>query len=154
MSRRGVAALAVALLIVACGSPFQVGPFPGTSWVDRAGDPVPPRVLALYADDCPGRESAAFLDVLWPLNPPPDQATHMRRFVRDPSAVMPTERLLAPYGAGSALPVGAQFSGYSAGDVQLWIGHDSDIYLYLVEGPRVEALARAVDENVGCTTAP
>jgi len=147
-----VAVALVVLAFVSRSAPAEVGPFPGVAWTDRQGEPVPTSVLALYADDCPGRESAAFLDVLWPLDPPPDATPEMRRYVRDPEFVMPTTRLLGPYDPASALPTGAQFSGYQAGDIQLWIGPDSDTFLYLVYGARTEALPRAVDEEVGCPT--
>jgi hypothetical protein len=111
---------------------------------------VAAETLALYSDDCPGRESAGFLDVTWPLEPVPGVEAEMRRYVRDPDSVLPTTQLLAPYDRASALPREAKFTGYESDSFQLWVGADDDIYVYLVYGTRVEALPRAADEVVPC----
>jgi hypothetical protein len=138
------------LLVSSCSSPAAVGPYPGEPFVDTLGETVPFDRIAFYADDCPGRESGAFLDVMWPLDRVPGVEPEMRRYVRDPERVMPTRQLLAPYDASSSLPRGALFAGLVSGPFQLWVAGDSDIYLYLVDGARVEALPRAADEKVLC----
>jgi hypothetical protein len=150
MSRVRLAGLVGLLALAACGGPAALDPYPGAQWTDIDGDPVPPERLALYADDCPGRESAGFLDVLWPLAPVPGVAEEMRRYVRDPESVMPTRPLLAPYDPASSLPREARFTGFSTPDFHLWVAGDDAIYLYLVAGTRVEALPRAEHETIPC----
>ena len=140
----------VAALLAACAPPVTTEPYPGVAWVDAAGESVDPEVIALYSDECADRESAGFLDVMWPLDDVPGVEPQMRRYVRDPAAEVPPSQLLAPYDRASSLPRGAQFAGLATPDYQLWIGPDSDIYVYLVYGSRVEALPRAVDETVPC----
>jgi len=148
MNRRLV--VGVIVLLAACAAPVDTEPYPGVPWVDAQGEAVDPEILALYSDDCPGRESAGFLDVMWPLDDVPGVEPEMRRYVRDPDSVIPTSQLLAPYDRASSLPRGALFAGLDTPDYQLWIGPDSDIYVYLVYGSRVEALPRALDETIPC----
>ena len=143
-------AVGVIALLTACAAPIETEPFPGVPWTDADGGAVSPETLALYSDDCPGRASAGFLDLMWPLDDVPGVSPEMRRYVRDPESVMPTSQLLAPYDRASALPRGALFSGFATPEYQLWIGPDDDIYLYLVYGSRVEALPRALDETITC----
>lgn len=137
-------------LLAACAPPVETEPYPGVAWTDEQGDVLSPEIVALYSDDCAGRESAGFLDVRWPLDEVPGVEPEMRRYVRDPESVIPTARLEAPYDRASSLPRGALFTGLATPDYQLWVGPDSDLYLYLVYGSRVEALPRAVDETVPC----
>jgi hypothetical protein len=148
MNRR--LAVGVIALLAACAAPVETEPYPGLPWADPQGRVVAAEMLALYSDDCAGRESAGFLDVMWPLAPVPGVEPEMRRYVRDPDSVMPSPQLLAPYDRASSLPPGALYSGYSTPAYQLWIGPDSDIYLYIVYGSRVEALPRAFDETIPC----
>ena len=143
-------AVGVIALLTACAPPAETEPYPGTPWTDEAGEVVSPEIIALYSDDCAGRESAGFLDVRWPLDDVPGVEPEMRRYVRDPESVVATSQLLAPYDRASSLPRGAMFAGLATADYQLWVGPDSDIYLYLVYGSRVEALPRAADETVPC----
>jgi hypothetical protein len=150
MNRVLVAGLTGLLTLAACAALPEVGPYPGEPWVDALGETVPPEAVALYADDCVGRESAALLDVQWPLIPTPGVEDEQRVYVRDPGSVMPTTQLLAPYDSASALPRGARFTGYTSGPFQLWAAADEAIYLYLVYGTRVEALPRALDDDVPC----
>lgn len=150
MKSGAVAALLAALVLTSCAGPESTEPFPGEPWTDPSGVVLPPETLALYSDDCPGRESAGFLDVIWPLEPVPGVEAEMRRYVRDPESVMPTTQLLAPYDRASSLPREARFTGYETDTYQLWVGADDDIYVYLVYGSRVEALPRAADEVVPC----
>ncbi|MEX1004435.1 MAG: hypothetical protein WD156_03580 [Acidimicrobiia bacterium] len=143
-------AVGVIALLTACAPPGETEPYPGARWTDAQGEAVDSAVIALYSDDCSGRESAGFLDVMWPLDDVPGDDAGMRRYVRDPESVIPTLQLLAPYDRASSLPRGALFSGFATPAYQLWIGPDSDIYVYLVYGSRVEALPRAVDETIPC----
>ncbi len=138
------------LVLAACSSAAVVGPYPGEPFVDTLGETIPFERVALYADDCPGRESGAFLDVMWPLAGVPGVEPEMRRYVRDPGQVMSSRQLLAPYDSASSLPREALFTGLASGPFQLWVAADVDIYLYLVDGSRVEALPRAADEDVPC----
>lgn len=151
MTRRGMVGLIGLLVVTACAGPGTTEPYPGVSWTDPSGNVVASDTLALYSDDCPGRESAGFLDIAWPLEPVPGVEAELRRYVRDPAAVLPPAQLLAPYDRASSLPRGARFTGYETPDYQLWAGPDEAIYLYLVYGTRVEALPRAVDETVPCS---
>lgn len=148
--RRALGAGLAGLLLAACAQPATVPPHPGVAWVDTAGSEVPPEIVSLYADDCPGRESGAFLDVRWPLDPVPGVEPGTRRYVRDPEGVMPPERLLAPYDSAGTLPRQARFTGLIGGPFQLYVAADADTYLYLVDGTRVEALPRAADDSVPC----
>lgn len=150
MTRRPVAGFVALLVVTACSGPAAVGPHPGEPFTDAAGETVPFERLALYADDCPGRESGAFLDVRWPLDAVPGVEPELRRYVRDPENVMPTTQLLAPYDVASSLPREARFTGFTAGSLQLWVAADDAIYVYLVDGSRVEGLPRALDETVTC----
>lgn len=151
MRRRAVAALLAAFVLTSCAGPGSTESFPGEPWTDPSGETVPPGTLALYSDDCPGRESAGFLDVMWPLDPVPGVEAEMRRYVRDPDSVLPTTQLLAPYDRAGSLPREARFTGYATESFQLWVGADDDIYVYLVYGTRTEALPRAADEVVPCS---
>jgi hypothetical protein len=150
MRRVAVAGLLGLLTVAACGGPSTLSPHPGEPWTGPDDRVVPATQLALYAIDCDGRESAGFLEVLWPLDPVPGVEPELRLYVRDPRNVMPTTRLLAPYDAASALPRDARFTGYRSATFQLWAGADEPIYLYLVEGRRVEALPRALDDAMPC----
>lgn len=151
MSRPGrLALMGLLLLLGACGSPAPVGAYPGEAWIDESGRSLAPEVIALYADDCAGRQSAAFLDVQWPIDRVPGVEPQMRRYVRDPGAVLPARHLMAPYDKSSSLSGDARFAGLTSGPFQLWIGADHEFYLYLVDGSRVEALPRAAGEVVPC----
>lgn len=149
MTRRWVG-LTGLLVLVACAGPPDLASYPGLEWTDAAGDPVSVDRIALYSDDCPGRESAGFLDVQWPLDDVPGVEQEFRRYVRDPEAVMPPTHLLAPFDAASSLPREARFTGFRAEPFGLWEGADDEIYLYLVHGTRVEALPRAADDTIPC----
>lgn len=147
---RPLSGVAIAVLLAACSALPTLETRPGAPWSDASGATVGPEVLALYSDDCPGRESAGFLDVRWPTQDVPGVEVEQRRYVRDPENVMPTVHLLAPYDSASSLPREATFTGFSSEQFQLWVGADDDIYVYLVQGTRIEALPRAVDETVPC----
>lgn len=150
MTRRVVAAALALFSLTSCAGPETTEPYPGAPWTDPSGEVVAPETLALYSDDCPGRESAGFLDVTWPLDPIPGVEAEMRRYVRDPESVLPTTQLMAPYDRASSLSRDTRFTGYETDAFQLWVGADDDIYVYLVYGTRVEALPRAADERVPC----
>lgn len=149
MTRRW-AGLVGLLVVAACSAPPSLAPYPGLEWTDESGARLPVEEIALYSDDCPGRESAGFLDVMWPLEEVPGVEPEFRRYVRDPEAVMPPTQLLAPYDAASSLPREARFTGLRAEPFGLWAGADDEIYLYLVHGTRVEALPRAASDTIPC----
>lgn len=149
MTRRWVGFTGL-LVVAACAGAPELVAYPGLEWTDETGKAVSVDRIALYSDDCPGRESAGFLDVRWPLDDVPGVDPEFRRYVRDPHAVMPPTELLAPYDAASSLPREARFSGLRAEPFGLWAGADDEFYLYLVHGTRVEALPRAADDTVPC----
>lgn len=130
-------------VLAACTEAVTLAPHPGEAWTDAAGEPVAADVVALYATDCPAWQGVGFLDLVYP----PDGSTggEVRRYARDPEGSLPTVELLAPYDANSALSSDARFTGYSTDRFMLFIGSDHEIYAYLVDGPRVEALPRAED---------
>ena len=135
------------VLVAACSGPATLdGP---VEWTDEDGQPVDPALVALTPDPCGSRPGVAFLDVTWPFNPGANEETEMRRYVRDPELVFPPTALVAPYDAASSLSSDARFTGYSGGPFQLWAGSDDELYLYLTDGPRVEALPLLVGDD-GC----
>ncbi len=111
------------------------------------GESVAPEVLSLYATDCPAWEGAGFLDLVFPLDGSAEG--EVRRYARDREGVLPTVALLAPYDANSSLSSDARFTGYTTDRFMLFIGADHEIYAYLVDGPRVEALPR-VEDTLQC----
>ncbi len=68
-----------------------------------------------------------------------------RTYVRDPEEVLPPEIFEAPYDPRGALDDDVRFTGYQTERFTIWIGPDSDQYIYLVDGPRVEAWPRVLD---------
>jgi len=139
--------LVVGVLLAACSGPAALdGP---VEWTDGEGAPVEATLVSLTPDPCDAHPGVAFLDVMWPLSPGATEETETRRYVRDPELVFPPTALIAPYDAASSLSPDAKFTGYSGGPYQLWAGSDDDLYLYLTDGPRVEALPLLV-EDVGC----
>ncbi len=107
---------------------------------------VPASEISLYASDCAAWPGAGFLEIRYPLDGTGDR--EMRRYVRDPEEVLPTIELYAPYDARSALSRDALFTGLETERFMLFIGADHETYVYLVDGPRVEALPRAEDTLV------
>lgn len=142
--RRAVAGALLALFLSACAGPAPVAARPGPAWSGADGEPVPADVLSVFAApgacDAPG---AAFLELDWPLpGMETDDAPERRQYARDPQNTLDTTRLLAPYDEGSTLSRDTAYTGYHTDVFQLWAGADADIYLYLVDGPRVEAWPR------------
>ncbi len=138
------------VLIAGCGGPSIVigGELP---WYGADGNPLPPAVVSVGPGPAGcGWESAAFLRVAWP---PGDavggDTSQLRLYVRDPDAVLPAARLEAPYGLYASLPRGAAYTGLHTDDFQLWTADDSDIYVYVVYGSRVEAWPRT-DPDLSC----
>jgi hypothetical protein len=126
-------------LIAACSEPSVIAPYPGEEWRGPDGEPVPVEELALYASDCPAWPGAGFLE----LGPEFDsEIPETRRYARDPQGVLPTTELLAPYDARGALNRDARFTGFETESFMLFLGEDQEIYAYIVDGPRVEALPR------------
>lgn len=133
-------------LLAACAELVTLEPHPGQSWTDEAGRRVGPETVALYASDCLAWQGAGFLDLRYP---PGDGAEgEMRRYARDPEGSLPPVELIAPYDANSSLSRDALYTGYSTERFMLFFGADHEIYAYLVDGPRVEALPRVEDSLV------
>ena len=126
-------------LVVGCGGPsITIGG--EAQWYGADGNPVPPAVVS----------AAAFLRVSWPPGTTiAGEVPERRLYVRDPDAVLPASRLDAPYGLFASLPRGAAYTGLHTDDFQLWIADDSDIYVYVVYGSRVEAWPRT-DPELDC----
>ena len=137
-------------LVVGCGGPsITIGG--EAQWYGADGNPVPPAVVSVAPGpaDC-GWQSAAFLRVSWPPGTTiAGEVPERRLYVRDPDAVLPASRLDAPYGLFASLPRGAAYTGLHTDDFQLWIADDSDIYVYVVYGSRVEAWPRT-DPELDC----
>ncbi len=134
-----------ALVVAACGAP-TVAITQELAWFD-GGTLVGREVISLAPGPARcGWESAAFLRMTWP----PGEATdEVRLYVRDPEEVLPPERLAAPFGLYASLPDGARFTGLETETFQLWVAPDSDVYVYVVYGPRVEAWPRT-DPDLDC----
>ena len=123
-----------------------MAPFPGETWRDAVGESVAPEIIALYASDCPAWPGVGFLELGESLD---DEEPTFRRYARDPEASLPTVELLAPYDGRSALSRTARFTGFETERFMLFLGDDQDVYAYLVDGPRVEALPR-VEPTLTC----
>lgn len=134
---RACGAAVLCIVVVGCSEPAQIAPFPGERWRDAAGDSVASDVIALYSSDCAAWPGAGFLDLGESFD---DEEPTFRRYARDPDASLPTVELLAPYDGRSALSSTARFTGFETDRFMLFLGDDQDVYAYLVDGPRVEAL--------------
>ena len=144
---RVLMAMIAVLVVTACSEPPRgISPFPGEQWRDQTGEVVSTEQIALYASDCPAWPGAGFLE----LGPEFDPETEeVRRYARDPERSLPTIELLAPYDSRSALSRDARFTGFQTDAFMLFLGDDQDVYAYLVDGPRVEALPR-VESALEC----
>lgn len=136
------ALVVVALLVVACSGPVVLDP-DGQAVVDESGELIGGNgpVTVRGAPEC-GSELVAVIEIEFPLGNLDQGET--RTYVRDPDAVIPPVELEAPYDGRSSLSSDARFTGYETGPYTIWIGEDSDQYIYLVEGPRVEAWPRVI----------
>ena len=115
----------------------------GAVVVDESGDPIGDGPLTVRgAPEC-GSDLVAILEIEHPLGDL--QPGETRTYIRDPDGVIPPIELLAPYDGRSALSRDARFTGYETGPYTIWIGEDSDQYVYLVDGTRVEAWPRIID---------
>lgn len=136
--------VASVLLLGACGgAPTAFDPA-GAIVVDESGEPIGGNgpVAIRGVPEC-GSDLVAVIVIDYPLgNLDPGES---RTYVRDPDAVLDPVLLEAPYDGRSSLDSDARFTGYESGPYTIWIGEDSDQYVYLVDGPRVEAWPR-VDE--------
>lgn len=137
-------AAALLLTVVACGGdPVTLDPN-GVTIVDANGDAIGPGapVRLRGAPEC-GADTVAVIEIEYPLGDlAPDE---VRTYVRDPDAVLPPELLEAPYDPRSSLSSDARFTDYATERYTIWLGADSDQYIYLVDGPRVEAWPRVAD---------
>ncbi len=142
MTRLAVA-VSAALLLAACGSPVVLDAN-GATVLDESGKPIGGvgPVTVRGAPEC-GSDLVAIIEIDYPLgNLQPGET---RTYVRDPDGVIPPVELEAPYDGRSSLSNDARFTGYEVGPYTIWIGEDSDQYVYLVDGPRVEAWPRVID---------
>ena len=136
-----------AAFVAACSEPLRaIAPYPGEEWFDPSGEPVSPERLVLYASDCPAWSGAGFLELGPEFDP---EVPEVRRYARDPDRSLPTIDLLAPYDSRGALNRDSRFTGFETDSFMLFLGQDQDIYVYLVDGPRVEALPR-VESTLIC----
>jgi hypothetical protein len=134
------------VLLASCGGgPFVLDP-DGAVVVDESGDPIGGNgpITVRGAPEC-GSDLVAILEIEYPLGDL--QPGETRTYVRDPDGVIPPVELLAPYDGRSALESDVRFTGYETGPYTIWIGEDSDQYVYLVDGPRVEAWPRIIDPD-------
>ena len=147
MSRRVALVACAGIVLASCGGggPVVLDP-EGAIVVDESGDSIggsgPLSVRG--APEC-GSDLVAILEIEFPLGDL--QPGETRTYIRDPDGVIPPAELLAPYDGRSALDRDARFSGYETGPYTIWIGDDSDQYVYLVDGPRVEAWPRIIDPD-------
>ena len=138
-------ALAAALLlgVAACGESIALDPA-GVEVVDETGESLgeagPVRLRG--APEC-GADTVAIIEIEHPLGDL--EPGEKRIYVRDPDSVIPPRLLEAPYDHRSSLDSDTRFTGYETDRFTIWLGPDSDQYIYLVDGPRVEAWPR-VDE--------
>ncbi len=134
--------IALALLLGACGGPVVLDP-EGQAVVDESGESIGGNgpVSVRGAPEC-GSDLVAVIEIGFPLGNLDQGET--RTYVRDPDSVIPPVQLEAPYDGRSSLSGDARFTGYETGPYTIWIGEDSDQYIYLVEGSRVEAWPRVL----------
>lgn len=132
--------LAVTLLLAACGGPVALDPT-GQAVIDESGEPIGGNgpVSVRGAPEC-GSDLVAVIEISFPLGNLDQGET--RTYVRDPDSVIPPVELEAPYDGRSSLSSDARYTGYDTGPYTIWIGEDSDQYVYLVDGARVEAWPR------------
>lgn len=142
---RGALLLTVALACAACGGPLELNP-DGATIIDESGESLVGDlpVSVRGAPEC-GSELTAVIEVSYPLGNLERGET--RTYVRDPDAVIPPVELEAPYDGRSSLSDDARYTGYGSGPYTIWIGSDADQYVYLVDGPRVEAWPRINELN-------
>ncbi len=144
MSRRAALVAAAALLLGACdGGPVVLDP-EGAVVIGEGGEPIGGNgpVTVRGAPEC-GSDLVAVIEIRHPLGDLEPGET--RVYVRDPDEVIPPVELEAPYDGRSSLDRDARFSGFEVGPYTIWLGGDSDQYVYLVDGSRVEAWPRILD---------
>ena len=140
---RWASAVVVVLLLAACGGPVVLDA-DGAVVLDESGEPIGGNgpVTVRGAPEC-GSDLVAIIEVDYPLGNL--QRGESRMYVRDPDAVIPPVELEAPYDGRSSLSNDARFTGYEVGPYTIWLGEDSDQYIYLVDGTRVEAWPGVTD---------
>jgi hypothetical protein len=145
--RLGAVVATAGLALTACsgGGPIVLDP-DGAVVIDESGEPIGGNgpVTVRGAPEC-GSDLVAILEIDYPLGDL--EPGESRTYIRDPDGVIPPVELFAPYDGRSALESDARFTGYETGPYTIWIGEDSDQYVYLVDGPKVEAWPRIVDPD-------
>ena len=135
------------IVLSACGGGSEVVLDPdGAIVIDESGESIGGGgpVTVRGAPEC-GSELVAIVEIEHPLGDLEPGET--RTYIRDPDGVIPPVELFAPYDGRSALDGDARFTGYETGPYTIWLGEDSDQYIYLVDGPRVEAWPRIEDPD-------
>lgn len=127
----------------ACSEPILLDPG-GVPVFDPDGDVLggagPVRLRG--APEC-GADTVAVVEIDYPLgNLDPGET---RTYVRDPDGALPPEIFEAPYDFRGSLENDARFTGYETDAFTVWIGADSDLYIYMVDGPRVEAWPQVIN---------
>jgi hypothetical protein len=131
------------------GTDFLVEPVrPRRTWCDAdgRGRVVDEAQLALVTRYPCNRASAAILTIGLPLVMPIDPLVR-NEFVRDPAGEFAARGwLTAPFEAPATMPPDAAFSGWTNGNVELWISpSDVDHAVYLRVGGMTERWPRAAD---------
>ncbi|MDT7572208.1 MAG: hypothetical protein QOE05_2382 [Actinomycetota bacterium] len=125
----------------------EAGPYPGKPW-EKYGEPVPPQDLSLAQGPSHCQwEGALFLGgaVL-----PAGKAG--REWTRDPEGVLTHyPRSKQEFQAHATLPDDAAPTGYTRGDVELWLApSDEGAYVYLVNARDRTDVERWVNGGGGC----
>ena len=147
MSRLALSMASVLLLVTACGGERVTLDPDGVEVVDEAGEPIgyDGPIAVRGVPEC-GADTVAVIQIDHPLGDL--EQGERRTYVRDPDAAVDPRLLEAPYDPRSSLSSDARFTGFQAERYTIWLGADSDQYIYLVDGPRVEAWPRV--ETLPC----
>lgn len=126
-------------------APFEADQLTGP-WVSANGDPVPPVGQTLVFDIGPGpdhcgQQGALLLFVSVPFGTPATTTDDWRVFVRDPNHTLHGPPWPSGLDLDSQLPQTAQFTGFSTGDIGLWVDEDQQ-YAFVTDGQTVERWPR------------
>ena len=127
--------------------PLDIADLTGT-WRDEDGKAVPPTTDALVFDIGPGSEhcfpqNVLFLTVTEPFGTPATTLDDGRVFIRDPERTLvgPPWDSIPGVDLNSELPKTARFTGFSTGDIELWVDQDEQ-HAFLTDGQTVERWPR------------
>ena len=138
MRRLALLLASVFVLVSACGGERVTLDPDGVEVLDDSGEPIGDSgpIELRGVPEC-GADTVAVIQIEHPLGDL--EEGERRTYVRDPDAVLDPRLLEAPYDPRSSLSSDARFTGYQTERYTIWLGADSDQYIYLVDGPRVEA---------------